>query len=415
MPRFPIITATTLLFLCASPLTAAEPKPETAAKKAAEAELTFHESWTAPQRADLQRMHRLLKVDVPASMLQALVTLDAINDIINAEHPNEISEKAAERAIQKAMKECSLADRLAIRAAINPMLRVLRNTAKSGRGNVYNKNGLSVAYLAVRFGMPDLAKELVRRGADPNQRYDIGEKIEGSRAYQDLVVVTVARSPLCETATLTAEQAEELLEWLLSNGADPRQSHLPMLMLCCRLEMQIHGSCTCSAMVLERLESLPAEWQALLAGDLLGSVPGSWPVFEKLYNKGIFTRQGTESEVGFLHQVITGTTADTPQKTEKLLALGFNPNQEDENGNSPLRFLMSTMQITEDEQELNLQLQCLEVLLKGGATDVIYDYELPENRILRDKITTLLRQYNISVLTEDEEEEEADTENYEEE
>lgn len=346
-------------------------------------------------------------------MLQALVTLDAINDIINAENPDEISDETAERTIQKAMKECSLADRLAIRAAINTMLRVLRNTAKSGRGNVYNKNGLSVAYLAVRLGMPDLAKELVRRGADPNQRYDIGEKIEGSRAYQDLVVATVARSPLCETATLTAEQAEELLEWLLSNGADPRQSHLPMLMLCCRLEMQIHGSCTCSAMVLERLESLPAEWQALLAGDLLGNVPESWPVFEKLYNKGIFTRQGTESGVGFLHQVVTGTAADTPPKTEKLLALGFNPNREDENGNSPLRFLMSAMQITEDEQELNRQLQCLEVLLKGGATDEIYDYELPENRILRDKITTLLRQYNISVLTEEEDEE--DTEDEEEE
>lgn len=143
-------------------------------------------------------------------------------------------------------------------------------------------------------------------------------------AYEDLLCAAVGQQPLSDTAILTPEQASNMVQWLLANGADSNKSQLSMLSLCCKMELILHNRSTCTALILDKMHTLPAEQQAELAAALLWHVPGSWNTFEHFLRKGTFTRESMEQNCAFLSSLIC--CPDAPAKIEKLIALGFDPN-----------------------------------------------------------------------------------------
>lgn len=435
---------TALLLCTASLCPAANTATAPSAKKQNKYNITFHESWTPQQRADLLHMYHLLSVDLPNFMIQsAKASADISIDVDENDTSEQIAEKlsaALEENHRRAKEEApDLAERAVARAVTLPMRNLLKKTAAAGRGDVYNKDGLSLAYLAIRLGMPELAKELVRRGADPNKRYYCGTDLHVvGPAYEDLLCAAVGQQALCETAILTPEQAADMVQWLLANGADPNKSQLSMLSLCCRMEMILHNRSTCTVLILDKLHTLPAEHQAELAGAMLWHEPGSWDTFEHFFRKGTFTREGMEQNRSFFSTFTY--CPDAPAKIEKLIALGFDPNYTPprrdrkefkndteyeeyldeyyEGERSPLLVMLTEIAFAEDEEEFSLQLQCMETLLRHGATAELEEFHLPQDEEKRAKIMSLLQQYNIPVLSEeietDAEDEEDEEEEYEE-
>lgn len=435
----------TALLLCTAALCPAANTPTpSSAHKQNKHNISFHESWTPQQRADLLHMYHILSVDLPKDMIQAANTSHELSiELEEGDTSEQVAEKVAaaleENRKQAAEKEPTMAERAAARAATLPMRNLLKKTAATGRGDVYNKDGLSIAYLAIRLGMPELAKELVRRGAEPNKRYYCGTDLHvAGPAYEDLLCAAVGQQPLCETAILTPEQAADMVQWLLANGADPNKSQLSMLSLCCQMEMILHNRSTCTTLILDKMHTLPAEHQAELAGAMLWHVPGSWDTFEHFFRKGIFTREGMEQNRSFFSTFTY--CPDAPEKLEKLIAMGFDPNYTPprrdrkefkndteyeeyldeyyEGERSPLLVLLTEIAFAEDEEEFSLQLQCMETLLRHGATAELEEFHLPQDEAKRAKIMSLLQQYNIPVLSEDDEaedEEENDEEDEEEE
>ena len=351
-------------------------------------------------------MYKLLSVDVPAETL---------------------SEQAS--AIERAVVQATMA----------PMLNILKKTAATGRGDIYGSDGNSLAWMAVRLGKPEMVKELVRRGTNPNAQLIMEDYIlQPSPASEDLLCAIVGQSPMCESAGMTPEQYLELLQWMLENGADPNKSHPAMLSLCCQMEMAIHHSCTCTAIILDKLNSIPAECQEDLARTMLEAVPESWSTFEHLFRKGLLTQEGIEYNESIFFALGMDAHADTPEKMEKLIALGFDPNyiprqrkreefaSEEEyvdymaeycGDTPPLMHMidyLAMLRLEEDPQTaLQIRLQCLEVLLRHGATAELSESDLPRDEEARTKVAALLKQYNVPVLPDEvEEEDEEDEEEY---
>ena len=404
MNKHAILLAT--LFLCSAPLYQAAEKPAVSTKKATTKKatakktankkntITFHASWTEQQRADIQHMYKLLSVDVPAETL---------------------SEQAS--AIERAVVQATMA----------PMLNILKKTAATGRGDIYGSDGNSLAWMAVRLGKPEMVKELVRRGANPNQQMTV----VGMNMGEDLLSAIIGQAPLCTSVHMVPEEYAELLQWMLENGADPNKSHPEMLSICCKMEM-MNGSCTCSALVLDKLDSLTANRQEDLASTMLGWIPDSWAAFEHLFKKGIFTQKGIECNESIFCSLSTHAPNDAPEKTEKLIALGFNPNYipplrdrkefdsdkeykdyvEEYCGDTPpLVFLIDNlgmMGITDEalQKVQQIRLQCIEIILRHGATAELYESDLPSEEPLRTKLAAMLKQYNVPVLPDEVDEEE---------
>lgn len=403
-------------------------------------ELTFHESWSAQQRTELQHMYDLLGNEVPNNLIsQQDSAADVVNEVISGlvDTPTQTDKPGEEDSP-------SLMDRISARLALSTWRTLLRKTAASGRGDIYNTDGLSLAWIAARLGKTEMVKELVRRGADPNRPYCV--RAQGFDIQESLLGAVAAQSHLGEELRMTPEQAEELVHWLLDNGADPNKCQLKSLGLCCQLEMRIHHRATCTELILSRMNTLHEHMQCTLAATLLGCVPNSWDTFEKLYNQGIFTRQGMEEVESVLCGFMQNYTDDHPQKLENLLKLGLNPNyapeaREEDDFESeeafdeytdlftsyppqrPLIHTLLAISTYEDEPEyISAYMQCLEILLRAGATAEVKEHMLPENTELRNRITELLKQHNIPILTEEEEDddeeedvEDEDDEEYEDE
>ncbi len=419
------------LFLSFTPLylVAETPATSTAHAPANPYNITFHESWSEQHRTDLARLYRLMRTDVAeaairSSKMNVGVSVDADAASTAEEIAAQISEKM-EAQIEKAKQNTTLAERMVARATTRPMRNLIKKTAACGRGDVYDEDGLCVAYLAIRLGMTELAKELVRRGTNPNQKLRIGtDTVHEGAVYENLLCTAVAQSYMCETARPTPEQAEDMVRWLLENGDDPNEGDIEMLCLCCCMEMVFANRCTCTALVLDRLNSLSTAQQEQLATAILSHIEGSWDTFEHFYNKGLFTHQALEHHVSIFSAISLHITPDAPLKTEKLLALGFNPNYVpnltrqdfaddeeyeeylDEYGTArpPLatHIMRLTPFFTEEESQRQTLLQCIEILLRHGATAKVYESDLPEDTAMREKVTALLEQYKVPILPEEE-------------
>ena len=430
--------------LCALSLTMcseSEPTPNTEPQQTNATEnkgsLSFHESWSEQQRAALLRMYCMLRIDVPATMAHTFALAEAMEEMVEAhvaDNFRDWDEAEFERMYQEARKQCPPRVYITSQMVIAPWLELLKETAATGRGDVYGKDGASLAWLAVRLGMPDMVKELVRRGADPNQKY-IPPGMEGARIsiQEDLLSPLVMHSPLCQSADMSPQVRKELVDWLLANGADPNKSHAPTLLSYCSWGVGLHRSTLCAEPILLKLESIEPAAQKELAVHLLRYVPDNGALFEKLHNKGLLQVQNMHLYGNILSDLCemlfdTETTPDIPQKMHLLLTLGINPNampeileQDDFESEEafekytepfedypPLHPLTSILNHMDDNEDVSLQ--CLEMLLKAGATTDVYESELPDNPQLREKIVALMQQYHLPVLPD-----EADHEVYEEE
>ena len=443
MNKYTILLAA--LFLGSAPLCrAAETPADTTQQAADKYNISFHESWTEQQRADMLHMYKLLSVDVPQEILGMAAMYDAIElDAVEAMSAQDIADALAnkiEENRQRIEQGASMAEKIAARTATYPFRQLLKKTAAAGHGNISNKDGCTLAWIAIRLGKPEMVKELVRRGADPNAQLIMEDYIlQPSPASEDLLCAIVGQSPMCESAGMTPEQYLELLQWMLENGADPNKSHPAMLSLCCQMEMAIHHSCTCTAIILDKLNSIPAECQEELARTMLEAVPESWSTFEHLFRKGLLTQEGIEYNESIFFALGMDAHADTPEKMEKLIALGFDPNyipsqrkreefaSEEEyvdymaeycGDTPPLMHMIDDLamlrELEEDPQTaLQIRLQCLEVLLRHGATAELSESDLPRDEEARTKVAALLKQYNVPVLPDEvEEEDEEDEEEY---
>lgn len=397
-------------------------------------QLTFHESWSEQQRADLLRMYCMLLIDVPTAMDDFPALVEAMEDMVEAhvaDNFRDWDEAEFERLYREASKKCSPKYWLFMQRAVSPWLELLKETAATGRGDVYGKDGSSLAWLAVRLGMPDMVKELVRRGTDPNHPYCVSNgglgEIASMEVQEDLLTAVVAQDPLCVSAEISPQTSKELLDWLLANGADPNKSHAPTLLLCCSKEMFWNRSVLCSEPILLLLESLPPVQQRMLINHLLQAVPDNGALLEKLHNKGLLQLQDMHLYGNILSDLKDAElTPDIPQKMQLLLNLGVDPNampeileQDDFESEDafdaytdqfcsypPLHPLRSIFYLLLDNEDGNVDmpLQCLEMLLKAGATTDIYESELPDNPQLREKIVALMHQYNVPILPEEREE-----------
>ncbi len=427
-----------------------EPAPtsESQQAKATENEdsLTFHESWSEQQRADLLRMYCMLRIDVPATAADSAALMESMVNMVAdhmADNFSEWDEAEFERLYQAERKKYPPEFTLFCQTVIEPWLKLLRETAATGRGDVYGKDGASLAWLAVRLCMPDMVKELVRRGADPNQKY-IPPAMEGARIsiQEDLLSTIVMHSPLCQSADMSPQVRKELVDWLLANGADPNKSHAPTLLSYCSWGVGLHRSTLCAEPILLKLESIEPAAQKELAVHLLRYVPDNGALFEKLHNKGLLQLQNMHLYGNILSDLgnmlsDTETTPDISQKMHLLLTLGINPNAmpevlsqndfeseeafeeytdqfEEYPPEHPLRSIFYSLLDNEDANG-DLPLQCLEMLLKAGATTEFYESELPDTPRLREKIVALMQQYHVPILSDKEDNEEYEEEDDEEE
>lgn len=373
--------------------------------------LIYHKSWSPEQRQSLHHLRNMVRDVVPQE-----ATAEALA-------PPMLSAYIA-RLIQCPFTGIGWLYDTQHKREAHRLCHLIQQVAATGRGDVYDENGYSPAYMAIQLGMFELAKELVRRGTDPNHPYMADMGFTPKPTYETLLCHAVSGPAARYVSGNTYEQTTDMVQWLLEHGADPNKNHHTMLAVYCQMEMLTYGKCDGTALILSKLRNLSHAGQSAIASTMLQEVDGSWNEFEKWYNKGLFTKAGLEGTHSALHYIINGNAADTPQKIERLLRLGFNPNhvpqskQECDFESSveyeeyaaqldevppepPLLRAMTYLRICAEadapQQQTEKALQILEILLKYGATAELHEVDLPKHEPTRAATLHLLKKYNLAV------------------
>ncbi len=373
--------------------------------------LSYHKSWSPEQRQSLHHLRNMVRDAVPQEATTEALAPPMMSAYIAPliKRPfTDIGWLYYTNYKREALKICHL----------------IQQVAATGRGDVYDTGGGSPAYFAIHLGMFELAKELVRRGADPNHPYMTDSGFTPKPTYETLLCHAVSGPAARCISDNTYKQTTDMVQWLLEHGADPNKNHHTMLTVYCQMEMLTYGRCDGTELILNKLHSISHAGQCAIASTMLQEVDGSWNKFEKWYNKGLFTREGLEGTHSALHYIITGNASDTPQKIERLLRLGFNPNhmlhikqecdfessaeyeqyveQLDElPAEPPLLRAMSNLRICSEtdtpQQQTDKALQIVEILLKYGATAELHEEDLPKHEPTRAATLHLLKKYNLPV------------------
>ena len=359
-----------------------ECRSEDADAVAVEALSSVHESWNAEQGRCLREMYAMIAGDI---------TQAALAEGVPAEQ---------------------------VEAALAPIKQAVAQAAATGRGDVYGSNGVSAAYVAVRMGMPALVKELVTRGANPNQQY-VTYTSDGTYLREDMLCATVANSPMYGDKAEAMSEAEsaELLQWLLAHGGDFRKGNAETLLRCCMANMMTARSTAKTEQVVRALGSLSPEWQMSVSIIMLELVPDSFPLLEQWYKEGIITREGLEGKASILTPIAACGAADSPQNLEKLLSLGLNPNyvpptpRAEDYGSvgeyrqavaecadiPPLQIVLQYIRGVNPEGEnaerVERILSCMKILLQAGAKVELTPALLPEHAGLRAKVEALFAEF----------------------
>ena len=412
--------------------------PTTTTRKEATAPtLTFHESWSAEHRTMLTRLHNLVKKDVYNSMLEMAVALDDFEDTLE-DALNEKMTGEKPRPKKKKKSGVDLSTRLVIKASLRPIEQLIKDTATSGKGDLYTKEGVTVAQLAVRLNMPELAKEMVRRGLSPTAAQTTVElnsrKGVESMGYifkEDLLTTIIINDPLIPGAhELSQQEAIALLQWFIDQGTDIRKSDAYSVSLSCMLNIINQQEAGMAEFVIRQYGAILPELQVSVATFLLTEAPDSLDTFLQLYNEGYFQMEHLQQKTSLLTQVLGREALNKPEIIRALLKLGFDPNylatqpspedfdSEEEYdeamyGYDTLTPLENLLYNSVEQTDL---LACTEILLKAGATCAIDPTCIAPESPLKDKLLSLLKQYNIPLVEEtDEEDEEEDVEEEEEE
>lgn len=341
-----------------------------------------HESWNAEQSRGLREMYAMIAGDITQAALAEGVPAEQVN------------------------------------AALAPLKHAVSQAAATGRGDVYGENGVSAAYIAVRMGMPELAKELVARGAEPN-RYYVTYTANGTPLREDMLCAAIANSPMYghKTEAMSEAESADLLQWLLEHGGDYRKCDVETLLRCCMANMMTARSTAKTEQVVRALGSLSPEWQMSVAIMMLEVVPDSFPLLEQWFKEGIITREGLEGKASILTPIAACGAEQSPQILERLLRLGLNPNYvptapraEDfasvaayrqavaECADIPplqivLQYIRSASPEGEGEERVERILLCMKILLQAGAKVELTPALLPEHAALRAKVEALFAEF----------------------
>lgn len=409
----------------------------TARKEAAAPELTFHESWSAEHRAMLTKLQRLIKKDVYNSMLAVAAAMHEFEDTLEDALIEEI-EGTKPQAKKKKKTGVGMGTRFVIKASLRPIEQLIKDTATSGKGDLYTKEGVTVAQLAVRLNMPELAKEMVRRGLSPTAAQtavelnaDRGMASMGYIFKEDLLTTIIINNPLILGAhELSQQEAIALLQWFIDQGTDIRKSDAYSISLACTLNIMNHRETRMAEFVIRHYGAILPEQQVSVATFLLTEAPDSLDTFLQLYNEGYFQMEHLQQKTSLLTQVLGRTAPNMPEIIRTLLKLGFDPNylseqpspddfDSDEEYDEALEAydtLTPLENLLYNSVEQTDMLACTEILLKAGATCAIDPTCIEPESPLKDKLLSLLKQYNIPLVEEtDEEDEEEDVEEEEEE
>ena len=436
----PLTIAVLLLSsLCSQDCLAA---PTTTTRKEATAPtLTFHESWSAEHRTMLTRLHNLVKKDVYNSMLEMAVALDDFEDtLVDALNEEMTGEKP--RPKKKKKSGVDLSTRLVIKASLRPIEQLIKDTASSGKGDIYTKDGITVAQLAVRLNMPELAKEMVRRGLSPTASQTTvelssskGVESGGYIFKEDLVTTIIINNPLIPGAhELSQQDAIALLQWLIDQGTDIKKSDAYSVSLSCMLNIINQQEAGMAEFVIRQYGAILPEQQVNVATYLLTSVPNSTATFIQLYHEGYFQMEHLQQKKSLLTQVLEREALNKPEIIRALLKLGFDPNylatqpspedfdseEEYDEAMDGYDTLTPLENLLYNSLESDDMAECTEILLKAGASCTIAPECISAEAPLKDRLLALLKQYNIPIApeeddnTDEDDVEDDDDEEYEE-
>ena len=361
-------------------------------------ELRFHESWSPEQRAELQTLaHHILhfRQDYQASPeMEAQRLVERLNAALQKGSSALLQ---AHNATQPSKLESLLLD-IKLRGMLAPAYQALRHLASTGKAS--KNKGISVAQIACRMQMLELAKEIIRRGEDPNAGFDQEEET----AFQSAL--------LCQSyfdydyQIPSVEERLSLLTVMLEHGAKvnlrtaapyPRNTCIISAIISAQSDPPDHGA------VIEWLfdhglkVSTPSDERdaACLAG-----LEGVLPTLQRLVQQGHLPNTERMKTL-LLHNAVTSTAADTPEQTRWLLEeLKADPTRaiEPEDADEPAP--TSTSSVLDmissgssyDPAGFRIHLQTLDLLLQHGA-QLPENLALPRSRALRQEFNAFLKEH----------------------
>ena len=398
-------------------------------------ELSFHESWTPEQRADLQalsgQMLHFSREMNESKLIEKYVQMEQMFDEATRKglqefadrHPDvkiSLPEKRSPRNPSKWMQRIS--EDIVTRLVMAEPYCALRKIAATGRGDA--APGASVAQVACRMGYMALAEELIRRGEDPNTPlHIIGVPVE--TPFQSAMVCLSYFSG--EAAPV--EQRFKLLDTMLEHGADinartgcvedanERNAHLLLALVSAITPPYDHGAIL--EWLLEHGLSIRNDRDEKEAACLLNQGDGTLPTYRRLVQKGLLP--DSPRMKAHLLRCAVSATQDAEAKTLWCLdELHADPNfvlmeahdSEDQDGNTiiemrPTDHIIHTIlrrinsyadpKDAEDMAEFDTALRLLDILMEHGATpgDRKSYIPIPEDETLRARLLDALHKHTI--------------------
>lgn len=395
--------------------------------------LSFHESWTPEQRAELQALHDNHVKGMVRDYLALQEKLDAALSNIKDSPRKEFAAGLIKQEFFPLHDLPAFIQYIELSIGFRPvcirMDEVLRHVAATGRADYYcAENNLSAAYIAARCGKLDLVKELVLRGNDPNLPLRIrpeGEDDANALCYETVFQASIACVPYFSGEAPPLTQRLELLDWLLAHGADinayARQGRENMALLIATIAC-MHEN-----------EQLPPEQRGLLLlwlldhglqvdvdrdsgflnKQLAACNPSLLPrIMEKVYPSSPTPEQKARILRSFLESGVQDKAAKVRWALE---VLGADPNlpimREKSDEEDLDRQETPTMKLAvprvflpleeEDEAEFNEQLAALDILLAHGGRMDRPGSDAPEIPALRERYFEVLRQNGIDLQMPD--------------
>ena len=158
--------------------------------------LSFHESWSPEQRAELQEM---------ANDLKQLVD--------NAPHVGNLLYRMSSK----------LELEIEMRSMLAQSYSELRRTAAGGKAPEHEPIGIPMTALAARLGKLALARELVTRGDDPNNVFrlesDFGFYVANESSFQSAIACMPLDINRMDSMRIPPAERIALLEHMLTHGA----------------------------------------------------------------------------------------------------------------------------------------------------------------------------------------------------
>lgn len=333
--------------------------------------LSYHESWTHEQRADLQEL---------------------------ADTVSELYDETKHTKHSKYMVEAYA---------------MLREVARSGRAEAFTPSThCSAAYLAAVYAKMDLLRELTRRGADLNLPTTLIPKLSPmtETPFQAAIHPFIRSVPIA--------QRLEMLEFMLAHGADIQKGQ--------KMPSFIHAYASAK----DGDKGAMLEW--LLEHGLtpdsereLDTIcahlhhPGTLPVIQRLVEKKLLNTDSADIGYALLTAALISAPEDRLEKLRWVLSLGVDPNYRPEHkpGDLPespalniaLRFLARAS--ADEAPDL---LQALDILFRHGArptqepgdSSFYHEDGQPSTPELREAYKALLDKYGLELPQKIEQQEE---------